>query len=311
MTETKWFIIINPKAGGGKGLRKWKKIQQLLNKMAMDYDFAWSESAGHSMVLAKEAVEKGYRRLAAVGGDGTAHEVVNGMIEQTVVPSDQLIFGLIPVGTGNDWIKTHNIPNNYKKAILLLQAANTKLHDVGKIDYHTPEGNPQHRYFINVAGLAYDAFVTKATNEKRPFWGKGQLYYLYVILRCMTSYVPQPIKLELDGQQLEHAFYNVTIGQCQYNGGGTKLVPHAVPDDGLFALTVFKDISAWDLIINTPKLYSGNIIHHKEAYYTQTKSIQITSPIDQPAYIEADGELLGQTPIQLTMLPKAIRVVVR
>jgi YegS/Rv2252/BmrU family lipid kinase len=309
LLSEKWFVIVNPKAGNGKGAKKWPKIQQTFLKMGIEYDFAISQTAGHSITLAKEAVEKGYRKLAAVGGDGTAHEVVNGLLLQQLVPSQELTFAIIPVGTGNDWIRTHEIPRNYKKAILLLAAGNTKRHDVGKINYHSLDGEPLERYFINIAGLAYDAFVTKATQAKRPFWGKGQLYYLYLILKCMTSFRPTPITIAFDNEKTTHHFYNITIGQCRYNGGGTQLVPHAIPDDGLFALTLFKDIRPIDLIINTIKLYNGSIIHHREAVHTQCKQLTLTTPSDQPAYIEADGEWLGQTPVKIDMLPQAIRII--
>lgn len=309
MLSPKWFVIVNPKAGNGKGAKKWSSIQQSLQKLAIAYDFAISQHAGHSIELAKEAVLNGYTHLAAVGGDGTAHEVVNGMLLQTQIPSEKLTFAIIPVGTGNDWIRTHQIPRHYKKAVLLLAAGNTKKHDVGKITYHTDKGEQKERYFINIAGLAYDAFVTKATQAKRPVWGKGQLYYLYLILKCMTSFKPTPITIELDDKKLVHDFYNVTIGQCRYNGGGTQLVPHAIPDDGLFALTLFKDIRPIDLIVNTTKLYNGSIIHHKEAIHTQAKYIKLTTPVEQPAYIEADGEWLGQTPATISMLHQAINII--
>lgn len=307
MQLSKWFIIVNPAAGNGKGRKQWPGIQRQLEKAGIDYDFEFSGYAGQAISLAEEAVLKGYHKLAAVGGDGTVNEVVNGMCRQNQYPSAQLCFGIIPVGTGNDWIKTHGIPKDYRKAIYLLKNGRRKAHDVGQVFYHNKAGSRNNRYFVNVAGLAYDAYVTKAT-KVRPKWGNSQLYYLYLILSCVKTYKPSLAKITFDGKSMEHAFYNITIGQCIYNGGGTKLVPHADPQDGLFALTVFKDIAPWEVIFKAAKFYNGSITKHKEAFISQSKHILIEAPEQSPAFVEVDGEYLGQSPVEFVMHAKAIHI---
>lgn len=296
-------------AGNGKGKKHWSKIQQILQKTAINYDYAISNYAGHAIELAEQAVKTGFKYIAAVGGDGTANEVINGICQQEQVASNSITFAIIPVGTGNDWIKTHDIPKNYRKAIALLSNNKTILHDIGKVYYHDSNGAQQHRFFMNVAGLAYDAYVTKAS-KVRPSWGNSQLYYFYLIATCMATYTPSPIKITYDGKEMEHAFYNVTIGQCIFNGGGTQLIPHADPQDGLFALTVFKDIKSYEIITKAHRFYNGSIVKHKEAISTQAKHLKIEAPDNQPAYVEVDGEFLGRTPIEFIMLPKAIQVIV-
>ena len=308
MLSNKWFIIVNPTAGNGKGRKLWPDIQRQLQKAGLDYDFEFSCYAGHSISLAEDAVSKGYQNLAAVGGDGTVNEVINGMCRQSKRPTNSLCFGIIPVGTGNDWIKTHGIPKNYKKAIYLLRSGQRKAHDVGQVFYHNKAGTRKDRYFVNVAGLAYDAFVTKAT-KVRPKWGNSQLYYLYLILSCVKTFKPSQAKITFDGQTMEHPFYNITIGQCIFNGGGTQLVPHADPQDGLFALTLFKDIAPWEVIVKAAKFYNGSITKHKEAFMTQAKHILIEAPKESPAYVEVDGEYLGQSPIEFVMHPQAVQII--
>jgi len=309
MKNDKWFLIINPQAGGGKGRKHWPSIQKLLKHTGIEHEHAFSKYRGEAIEIAQKAVEEGFRKLVAVGGDGTANEVINGMFLQEEVPPESLIFAIIPVGTGNDWIKTHGIPNNYKKSILLMRAGITLVHDIGKIIYHNKEGEAQTRYFLNVAGLAYDAFVTKASQENNR-WGHSAMYYLYLIVRSVTKFKPTNVTINFDGQQMEHPFYNITIGQCQYNGGGTRLVPQADPRDGQFALTLFKDISPWEVVFKAPQFYSGSVVKHKEAFVTQAKHILIQASEDKPAFVEADGEFLGQTPVEFIMLPKAVQVIV-
>lgn len=309
MDKKKWYLIVNPAAGNGKGKRHWSSIQELLKKTDIQYDFGISEYAGHTIKLAEEAVLNGYQYIAAVGGDGTANEIINGICQQDQVDSKTITFAMIPVGTGNDWIKTHKIPNNYKKSILLMSAGHTQMHDIGKVFYHTPEGKKKHRYYLNVAGLAYDAYVTKAT-QVRPRWGNSQLYYLYLIVSCVTKFKPSPLTIHFDGQSMKHAFYNITVGQCKYNGGGTMLVPHADSRDGLFALTLFKDIAPWEVIVKAPKFYTGSITKHKEAFTTQAKHIMIEADAATPAFVEVDGEYLGQTPIEFVMQEHAINIIV-
>lgn len=304
MQKTKWYFVVNPNAGGGKARKRWESIQVLLQKTGIQYEFGISEYAGQSIELANAAVLNGFKHIAAVGGDGTANEVINGIFEQDKVPTQDITFAMIPLGTGNDWIKTHKIPNNYKKAILLLNEGHTHFHDIGKVLYFNENQEQKHRYFINVAGLAYDAFVTKASKD-RSRWTS----YFYLILKGIRQFHPSPAKVIFDGQEMEHHFYNITVGIAKYNGGGTLLVPQAKTDDGLFALTLVKDISPWEMVLKAHKFYNGSIIHHPQAFATQAKSIRVEAPAETPAIVEVDGELLGQTPIEFVMFEKAIQVV--
>ena len=309
MNEDTFFLIVNPKAGFNKGLKHWDAIKKSLEKIGIKYIHTFSEYAGHSIELARNAVVAGFRKIIAVGGDGTANEVINGIFSQDVVDTRQVQFGIIPVGTGNDWIKSHQIPNNYKKSILLLNAGKTTPHDIGKIHYHTAEGEKKTRYFLNVAGLAYDAFVTNAS-EKNKRAAKNRFYYLYLIFSCVTKFSPDVCRIKFNNHDMEHAFYNITIGICQYNGGGTKLVPHAIHDDGKFALTLFKDIKPIEVITKSPRFFNGSIVDHPQAFTSQTNHIQIDADKETPAYVEADGEVLGQTPIEFDMLKQSIQVFV-
>lgn len=309
MAKQKWFIVVNPAAGNGKGKRSWPEIEKLLMQMGIEYEAVHSEHSGHIIEVVKAALAKGYRYLAAVGGDGTAHEVVNGIFRQTEVPTQEVIFAMIPVGTGNDWIRTHGIPNRFKKAILLMKAGNTKLHDIGKIDYLDMDDRPQMRYFINVAGLGYDAFVTRASKHGSRWMG-NKLYYLTTILRCVTQYKATRARLVYDDAEVEGSIYSAAVGICIYNGGGAQFVPQAVPDDGLFALTYFQNIGAWDVVMNSRRFYNGTVTALPQATAAQTKLVIMEPVGDDLTLLEADGEFLGKIPARFELLPLALRVIV-
>lgn len=310
MNVAQWYFIINPIAGNGRGNQSWQKIQILLEQANISFDFGISSYPQHSIHLASYAVLKGHRYIAAVGGDGTINEVINGLFAQQKVPTDSITFAVIPIGTGNDWIKTHKIPTNLKKAVQLLVQSKVIKHDIGKVTYHNVDTlKKEQRFFVNIAGLAYDAFVTKAT-QTRPKYGNSKLYYLYLIVRCITQFKATPATISFDDQELSFPFFNITIGQCKYNGGGTILVPHADPTDGLFAVSLFKNVKPWEVIFKAPQFYTGSIVKHKEAVTAQVKHIKITAPVETPAYVEVDGEWLGQSPIELTMLSASINVIV-
>lgn len=305
-------MIINPKAGGGRGKKHWLEIEKLLVQTKIPFEAAFSEYQGHSILLAKTAIEQGFVKVVAVGGDGTANEVVNGLFAQTHTPTANISFALIPVGTGNDWIKTYQIPKDYKKAVLLIQAENTRLQDIGQINFHRIDDNlPETRYFMNVAGMGYDAFVVEASLSKGR-WTSNRLYYLYLILSCTLKYSSQKAKVIIDNQQvIEKEFYSMAMGICRYNGGGAQFVPHAVPDDGLFALTLVDKVSPWEVVRATSYFYNGKIAKIPQVNTYQAKHIRIEAPAEAPPiWVEADGEFLGQTPVEFILHEKALQIIV-
>jgi YegS/Rv2252/BmrU family lipid kinase len=310
MKNNKWFVAINPMAGGGKAKKNWGEISQLLRQMGIEFDFGFSRQHAHLITLVREAVVGGYRKIIAVGGDGTANEAINGICTQDEVPTKEITFALIPCGTGNDWIRTHGIPNNYKKAILLIQAGKTQMHDVGYVSYHAQDNGEQRgRYFLNVAGMGYDAYVTHASMTRNRVL-PDKLFYMYLIMSCTLSYKSKKARLWIDGQLQEGNYYSMAMGICKYNGGGAQFVPHAVADDGLLALTLIKKVNPLEVVANSRRFYNGKIAENPKVSTFQTKHIRIEAAEGEEAiWVEADGEFLGQTPVEFTILPQAIQVI--
>ncbi len=304
----KWLIIVNPNAGVKKGVRDWPLISGLLNQAGISHLCVLTEHRDHANHLVGEFIEEGYRNIAVVGGDGTMNEVVNGIYIQRHVPPDTITLGMIPVGTGNDWCRTFGIPFDYKNAIRILKKGKTFLQDVGKISYYKYQ-TPFQRYFINIAGMGYDALVAKKTNILKEKGKGGPMTYLYFVFSSLFQYKFIEAVIEIDDQQVfKGEIFSMNVGICKYSGGGMMQVPGAVPDDGLFDVTLIKKTLKWMVIRYTKKLYDGTLIDLPFISAFRGKLIRIRSV--GKIYLEADGESLGHSPFVYEILPQSLKVVV-
>ncbi len=304
-----WFFIVNPTAGNGSAGRKWPGLEIRLRRIWPQMAVAVTQSQGHATALAVEAIESGYRKIIAVGGDGINHEAVNGILQQKIIPSSEITYCLLPLGTGNDWRRTHGIPARLDDWTAMVQAGKTTLQDAGLVRFFN-HGMPGERYFVNVAGLAYDGFVVHSVGTKKSLI-LHQLYYLFMIFRCLFQYRLRGARLSFDGQKAEDRFYTINAGIGRFSGGGLQLTPHALPDDGLLALTYAESVSKWTVIMNTWRFYNGSIGAHPRIHTLQCEEIRVEAlPGEMPTLVEADGEFLGETPVRISILPKVLKIIV-
>jgi YegS/Rv2252/BmrU family lipid kinase len=303
-----WLVIVNPIAGKGAIKQSWPSLEATLMNTLPIGEVAFSEYRGHAIELAKAGIEAGHHKILAVGGDGTNHEVVNGIMLQKRLSPSAVTYALLPVGTGNDWIKTHQIPRQLEKALAIIKKEKTTLQDVGLIHYHR-EGASKKRYFVNVAGMAYDAFICKYA-EIRPEAVRNQLFYLWLVLKCLFRYRLRSARVVIDGQSYTDKYYTINVGIGRYSGGGMQLVPHAQPDDGQFAITLAGPLTKLAVLINTFRFYNGTIGNHPKVQLFKSNALAVEANEEAPTLVEADGEFLGQTPVRFELIPKALRVVV-
>jgi diacylglycerol kinase (ATP) len=312
MLEKNWFIIVNPAAGNGKTRRLWPRIERELQAAGFSYSVRFSEKKHHAESLAVEAVGRGYRKILAVGGDGTAHEVANGILRQDFVESSEIKFALLPVGTGNDWAREWNLPQHPRDFFEILKKEKTKFQDVGHA-FFTRNGEQKERFFINVAGMAYDGFVVREA-EKKARSNDGFLGYYALIINCLWKFRLSPARLFFKKNDreilVENSFYTINLGCCRFSGGGMQFVPHAVPDDGFFALTYAEKMSKFTVILATPKFYNGKIAEHPKVVCEQTTEIRVETDVENPpVLLEADGEFLGESPIKIVLKKNALQLV--
>jgi YegS/Rv2252/BmrU family lipid kinase len=303
----KWLAIVNPNAGGKKCEKDWPKIAKALKKNNIDFFAVLTEKRGHAISLTKEYVEMGYRKFISIGGDGTLNEVVNGVFKQTKVCTSDITIAVITVGTGNDWGRTFYIPSDYNKCASLIQKTDTFVQDAGMVSFSSEKGLTN-RYFINMAGLGFDGLVAQKTNHDKDMGRANPLVYVKNIFVSLFSFKSVPTRIVVDDIEMNHKVFSMGIGIGQYNGGGMKQAPNAVPDDGLFELTIIKDMSKWSVIANVNRLYNGTIGKHKQV--EQHKGRHITIEPKTPVLLETDGESLGQSPLTFVLIPKSLRVVI-
>ena len=310
MTQTKdrWFAIVNPVAGNGKGLTDWPHISKLLRDHHIAFDFVFSEKKFHAIELAVEAITNGYRRIIVVGGDGTIHEAVNGVMIQKEVPSSDILLAVIAVGTGNDWIRMFGIPRKYTEAIRAIVDGHSFLQDIAHISYHK-SNFPQQRYMANVAGLGFDASVNKYYNRLKDEGRRGSWIYKWGMFKVILGYKTPRMKVTIDDQVvIDQSIFSSTIGIGKYNGGGMLQMPNAIADDGLLDVTLIRKMSKLRVLANFMSLYNGKIYNIPKVSHHRGRKIQVESYPESA--IEVDGEALGYSPFEFEVIDRAVRVVV-
>jgi len=306
-TPAEWMVLINPMAGDGKGRDDWGKISLLLDRHSINYRHRFTEYPQHTIKLTQDYLLRGYRNFIIAGGDGFLHEAVNAIFTQTAVDPRLVTLAMIPVGTGNDWVRTFSIPSDYEAAINILAKGKTLRHDIGRVFYHL-NGEERSSYFINICGLGLDAEVNRRVSADRERNHLGQLKYRYHIFSALMSYTATKMTIVIDGKEIQHEVLSMTVGIGQYNGGGMKQLPFAVPDDGVFDLSVIKKASRLKVVRSTHKVYDGSFVELPEVSTYTGKAIQITS--EPKCWIEADGENLGESPFRFEIIPQILKVVV-
>lgn len=303
----RWYAIINPQAGSGKGKTDWPQIESLLKVNGIDFDFVFTTHKYHSVELTVNAINRGYKRLIAVGGDGTLNEIVNGVFIQDKYPTTEIVIGVIAVGTGNDWSRMYNIHSTYEGKIAAIREGNLFLQDVGKVEYEESKVK-QARYFANAAGVGFDAEVARRTNRLKEHGHRGKILYMGSLVRALFDYKPSFINITIDGEKLEGTIFSLTVGIGCYNGGGMMQLPNAVSDDGLLDVTVIRQIRRFEVIRNIYRLYNGTILTHPKISGHIGKTVTIECEI--PIGLEVDGESLGVSPFTFSVVPKSINVIV-
>ena len=304
----RWSVIVNPVSGGGKGLSDFPKISRLLRESGIEHDPVFTEHRYHATELAVEAANRGYRKIIVVGGDGTLNEVVNGLFIQKQCEPKEILLAVIAVGTGNDWVRTFGIPRNYSAVVRAIKEGYSYLQDVGKVSYSESQYE-QTRYMANVAGMGFDAYVIEIFNHLKLKGFKGKWLYLYSLLKGYFSARPAGAIIEVDGKVVyNRLLFSLAVGICRYNGGGIQQLPRAVANDGLLDMTMIRPVHWWHVIFRVPRLFNGDIYSIGHVHHAQGKVVKITTAPSMP--LETDGELLGGTPVTISVVPQAIQIVV-
>lgn len=306
--DVRWFVIVNPIAGSGKGLDDYPLISKLLRDNNIKCEAVFTEHKYHATELTVSAIEAGFRHIIVIGGDGTLHEVVNGIYIQKSASPEDVTIAMISVGTGNDWIRMLGIPRRYSEAIRAIREGYTFLQDVAAVEYEEAHYR-QTRYMANVAGIGFDAAVIRRLQNQNAKSRLGKTAYLWCMIRSFFSYKATGVKIWVDDKLIyNNLLFSMAIGVGKYNGGGMQQLPDAVADDGLLDITMIKPLHWWHVLFRIRRLFNGTIYSIGHVLYAQGERIRIESTPEAP--LEIDGELLGATPIEFSVRHREVRVIV-
>ena len=258
----------------------------------------------HAIQLAKQAAENRCDFLIALGGDGTLHEVINGVMQSNLPANLYPAIGLLPLGSANDFARTARISNSVEDLIGQIQSKATRKIDLGKIIlHHTGEI----RYFINIAGVGLGAEVVQTMEQSSSVFGPGFNYFKH-ILRGFLNYVKKEVRCSGSTWLWKGKLLQMAVANGRSFGNGICIAPDARIADGMFQVAIFGDLSIWDYLKNLHNLKKGVKIDHPQVHYHDVKEVLVES--DDPCYIEADGEYVGMAPATISILPRTIRFLV-
>ena len=296
------IMVCNDRSGNGGVRRALPEVEQELRKRGLEYELRHTEGPGHAVELTRTALKDGYRFVVAVGGDGTVHEVVNGMIENDVPINPDAVFGVVAAGTGSDFIKTFGLPKTPQAAVLHLDGPESFPIDIGKITFGE-SGSEQVRYFANIAEAGLGAAVAERAT-RLPRW-LGPTVYFFALWLTIRGYRIGNVKIDLVDRTYEGPMGTLAVANGQFFGGGMKVAPKAAPTDGLLDVLIFAARKRESIAI-MPKMFKGTHIPHPDI--KEFKRVRLSLESDRPLQIEADGEILGFSPARFEILRDALRI---
>ena len=254
----------------------------------------------HAIELAQQATEDGCDYLIAVGGDGTLHEVVNGVLQSKVPAIEYPALGLLPYGSANDFARTAGVSNSIEELIKLIQTNSTQKIDLGKI---LVQQTQESRYFINIAGVGLGPEVVQSLKQSSSVLGPGFNYFKHII-KGFFSYTKKEVSCTSSSWRWKGKLLQMAVANGRYYGNGICTAPDAKLHDGQFQIAIFGDLSVWDYLKNLSKLKKGVKIDHPQVHYYDSKQVLIESNV--ACGIEADGEYVGLAPANIRIVPNAL-----
>lgn len=285
--EKKIRYIVNPIAGQGSGKLILPELIQIVQKIPGNADFVSTERAGHAIELAREAASQGYDIVAAVGGDGTSNEVLNGLMGAWEQGYRNTLMGIVGIGRGNDFAYGFGIPKGLNEGLKVINDGRHMLMDVGKIS----GGNyPQGRYFGNGVGIGFDAVVGFEAMKLAHL--HGFLNYVVAALRTIFLFFHAPVvKLDYDGQSITQPSLMVSIMNGRRMGGGFMMAPEAAVDDGVLDICIAGQMSRIGILMMIPRFMKGTQVAHPAIKMIRATSVHIAA-LEGTLPAHADGETI-------------------
>jgi YegS/Rv2252/BmrU family lipid kinase len=297
-------LVVNPASAGGRTGRHIDDIARAVRRAVGDFELVFTKGRGDAVLLAREASRAGAGLVVAVGGDGTASEVVDGLVQAT---RDEAVFGFIPRGTGGDLRRTLGLPEETAAAAVLLLAGAERVIDLGRVELTGHDGLPQTRTFVNVAGFGIAGQVSREVERLGMGLG-GKTAFMLASGKALLGWRDQAVRWRVDGGPWrEERITSVSVCNGRFFGGGMMVAPGASLDDGLFDVIVWQGIGIKDFVLRKGMLYDGT--HLRLPNTTALRGTVVEAePLDgTPVLLDVDGEQPGRLPARFTILPGALR----
>ena len=315
VSKTEWYFIVNPHAGSGKTMSEWVPAEQKFYELGLSFNTAYTDHKKHATTLAYEAAEAGYRRILAVGGDGSIHEAFNGVMawcDATGTDPEEFTLAVIPIGSGNDWIKSLNVPHDTGKVVDLVTGESFGIMDVIRLECNGLADNGRNVcYMANIGGLGFDSHVCERVNRQKERGYRNKMIYLNALRHTLIHLRANTLSVIADGKEMFSGIcYSIALGNGRYSGGGMLQVPQAVIDDGLMDVTIIPKLPLLRMIKEMPRLFTGTLNEADGIICFKCKELQIV-PLDGNSadLIELDGEIEGRLPATFSVTGKHINVV--
>jgi diacylglycerol kinase (ATP) len=274
-------IILNPVADMGNAWRVANDLRPIINEYG-NADWSGTVYPTHAVELTRQAGEEGYDMVIAMGGDGTVHEVVNGLMQ---LPEDKRpILGVVPVGSGNDFAHAMGVPLQSDRALAHALSGEASSVDLGLMT----DENGRKEYFDNTLGIGFDAVVT-IRSHKLPVLRGFIMYLTAVIQTILLNHDPALMKIEADGEKWEQSNLMLVLCNGPREGGGFLVAPDAIPDDGILHYAIIKKVSRLMMFRLVPEVMKGT--HGRFDQVTLGSCKRMSVQADRPLYIHADGEI--------------------
>ena len=300
-------VIVNPMAGGHSASKEWPKMMEQLRKAGLSFEFEFTRKPGHAAEIAARAVGEGRRLLVAVGGDGTVSDVANAMLRSG--KAEDLTLAIIPAGTAHALVYSLGISEDYVQVCSRLAVARKTQIDVGVVSCQS-QGHQVERFFVNEASLGLPAEIVDSWRTLPAKSGRGANLPLRTLagLRAAASHQNRIVRLRLDGNAESSYVCSVFIANGRYCADKMLVAPHASLDDGFLDVIVAADVSKTELLKLRTALYDGTHLRHAKIREKQATEIEVEA--DEALLVEADGDVVGQTPASFRVLPRALNVLV-
>ena len=314
-----WFAVLNVYAASKRAESYWRKAEKRLKECGVVYHGNRTGRSGNAMEITFDACMAGYRKFIAVGGDGTVHDVLNGIAAYLDwaaemgrrIDFSDFTLSVIPVGSGNDWIKSTGIPKDVCGAVRTIAAGKTGAQDVVRASVLDERGGEIARsYMVNVGGVGLDPRVCEQVNRLKEQGKRGKILYVTSLIRAIRDRKSSGIKVVCDGEVIfEGAFYSIAFGIGKYSGGGMRQTPAAVLDDGLLDITVIPEIPLKRIICEVFKLFTGEFHKIPEVVTGKYKEIMVCPCGKDMEPVQVDGEVVGRGKTLFKVVDSQINIV--